>query len=576
MGVWQYIFIGLGIALLAVSCWEQYKRRNKKNLALRLLACLIATVSLTCLGLTIAYKKAAAANDTVILITNGYSDDSIHTFEQTQNKQYTTTTFKEFIINDINSYKTLHVFGYGLSDDELQQLRNTPIIFHPQAIANGITNAQWQPSIQAGEKLRVQGTYNNATNTPVILQLNGLNTLFDSLIIPANSKQNFQLTTTPRQQGKAVYTITALANNKVIEEEPLPFEVQPNDTLNVLMLASSPSFENKFLKNWLADNAYHVSLRSTTSKDKFNNSFINTPSSSIEHITTNTLNKYDVLLCDAEGFTHLGKDEQYAIQSSVENGLGLVVNADTILPSSFFSAYFPVYSITDKPQALHINTNGSILNPLPIQQPLYIRMQAGIQAAATDSAKQLLAGIALYGAGKIAVTTLNNTYNWMLSGDKESYAAYWSSLLSKATTNKSNKLIVTFSPPLPVLNQPLHITVQGNTNQPLTINNTPVYLAQSTTLPYEWNGTYWPGQTGWHTLKQGGDSINFYVYAGNDWKYLQASQKIIATKQYASAHTATSNNSSTLTIDVPVNKFYFVIIFLIASIFLWIERKFNG
>lgn len=577
MGVWQYIFAGLGVLLLTVNGWQQYKRSNKKNLALRLLACLLAITGLTCLGLNITYKKAAAAGGIAILITNGYSADSVHAFEQAENKVYPSHTFSEYITNDINTYKTLHVFGYGLSSDELQQLHNASIIFHSQNVSAGIVHAEWQPTIIAGEKLRIQGSYNNTTGTPAILQLNGLNTLFDSVTIRANGKQNFELSTTPRQQGKAVYNLTALSNNKVIEEEPVPFEVQPHDTLSVLILASSPNFENKFLKNWLADNQYQVSIRSTTSKDKFSNDFINTPKTDLQQTTSGSLAKYDILISDAAELAALNKDGQYAVQSAVENGLGLVITVDTTLPHSFYSSYFTIYSGQAKPQTLHVSVaDGSTQSPLPTQQPLYIRRQAGLQAIAADSAQQLLAGIALYGTGKIAVTTLSNTYNWMLTGDKDSYQNYWSTLLSKVVTNKSRQFTVRSSPALPVLNQPLHITVQGEKNQPLFINNTPVYLAQNALMPYEWNGNYWPVQTGWQTIKQAGDSSNFYVYANTDWQYMQAVQNTSATKQYASQHPGTNNETSNLTIEVPVNKLYFIIVFIAACIFLWIERKFNG
>jgi len=579
MAGWDYMVIVAGALLLLITCYKEHKRRNKKNLPLRLIAIILATAGLTLLGLNISYKQTVVAENSVIIITDGYNKDSVQFFKEAANKNLPAYTFEDFIASGKSNYKSVHVFGYGLSADELKQLHNIPVIFHPQAIGTGITSIHWQQALHTGEKLQVQGSFNNTANTPVKLILNGLNTMLDSVTIGPNKQQPFQLSAVPKQSGKAVYNITAVAGDKVIEDELLPVEVTAADSLKVLILAASPDFEDNFLKNWLSQNSYQVVVRNTTSKDKYDRSFLNTATANIDKITASTLTSFDVLITDAAAFAALSKDEQTIIQTSVLNGLGMIIKTDTTLPSSsFYAQTFPVYSQPHKvSQNVMLQLTGAgTLHGVTAEQLLYIRPQPGTQALTTDSSAQVLVNSAVYGAGKIAVTTYNNTYSWMLNGNKDDYYAFWSTLLNKVAKGRQ-QTDITLSPAVPVVNHPLHLTFTSNINPQPVIGESPVYLQQSVHLPFEWSGTYWPVQTGWQIIKMQNDSASFYVYSADDWQIATAVTKTNATQQYVQQQQFSSPvDMLQTTEDVPVNKVYFFILLLVCCTYLWVERKFNG
>jgi hypothetical protein len=65
----------------------------------------------------------------------------------------------------------------------------------------------------------------------------------------------------------------------------IPVFVESQATLKVLILSSSPDFENKFLKNWLFENQYVCAVRSAISKNKFSTEFLNSTKINLDQIT---------------------------------------------------------------------------------------------------------------------------------------------------------------------------------------------------------------------------------------------------------------------------------------------------
>ncbi len=582
MDTWHYIVIGASILLLGFVVGQEYRRRNKRYLALRIIASVITVGCLACVALPIAFNHYISPSDDAIILTNGYSQDSVEHFLEAVNKNTPVFTPETFIEQQKN-YRALHVFGYGLSADELSALHNTPVIFHPSNIGTGLTNISWKQTLQPGEKLRVQGGFTNMSATPVKLLLNGLNTFLDSVNIPANTTQSFELSTLPKQSGKAVYNITAIANSKVIEDELVPVEITQQDSLKVMILATSPDFENRFLKNWLSQNSCQVIVRTATSKEKYEREFLNTPSVNFDRITSPLLEKLDVLISDAASFSALSKDEQMAVQARVEDGLGLIIKTDTtLLSSAFYAAYFPVYTQQAKQQqAVSLKfASGETLHVLPFAQTLYIRKQPGIQAIVTDSSLQAVVSNSIYGSGKVMVTTFNDSYNWMLAGNKDSYYSFWSALLDKAAKNKNTYEEGTFSPAMPRVNQLLHTTFTNTGSsvpQPI-LDESAVYLRQNDDLPFEWAGSYWPVQTGWQSVKTQTNTNSLYIYGPGDWQYIAATDNLNITKQYVLQHENLPANAGGLDEmeQIQVPKIYFFIAFIICCTFLWVEKKFNG
>ena len=581
MGGWNLVILIISLALLAFVIWQEFRRSNKKNISLRLIAACVAVASLACIALPISISRNVVDNHgEVIIETEGYSADSVSHFLKDENKNIPVYTIEGYNLLDEQNYNTLHVFGYGLTANELSGLKGKNIIFHPSAINTGIVSADWKHILQTGEQLRLQGSYTNNTAQKIKLLLGGLNTVLDSTTIQPNTQSNFELTTVPKNAGKAVYLLTAFADDKTLEEEFIPVDIKQPDSLAVLVLAESPDFENKFLKNWLSQNAFSVTMRTAISKAKFDKAYINASSTDIDKITSPLLDKYDVVITDASALAALSRDEQNTIQTKVEAGLGLVIKTDTLLQSAFYASIFPLYSPQAKEQQVSVKLTGeNNYNALPMEQPVYIKETANTQTLAADSSSQALAATSLYGQGKTILTTINNTYSWVLAGNATAYSGYWGKLIDNAARKKTQPVNISFNQPFPRINQQLLINVAtaGSNAPSVTIGSSDIYPEQDINLPFTWQGTYWPVQTGWQTITVNNNPQEFYVYDTTDWKYVDAANRLNATNQYVAKQNRqpTQQELTTTSQQVPIPKVYFFMVFIICCTTLWLEKKLN-
>jgi hypothetical protein len=584
MSAWNMIVIAMGVVLLVFICRKEFIRANKARLAWRMLASMIAVFCLVCMGLPVTFTPSGTpSGNQAILVTEGADEDSIQQFNKNRNQKLIVYHTEDLLSAEHQKYDSLHVFGYGISDDELQTLNTSKLIFHPVKIMNGIVAIDWNRKIEKGKELWIQGTYTNQSSSSILLVLNGFNIMLDSFSVPAKKEIFFRLHTIPKQNGKAVFTLSALHGKDTLEKEPIPIEVINPSPVKVLMLAASPDFENRFVKDWLSQNGYAVVAKTTISTNKFDKTFLNVGAVSIDRLTANLLDSFDVLLSDENALLSLSKPEQENIYNQVvRKGMGMIIRSDTIHPSKeWFAAPFQLYTLPGK-QPTHLSvhiTNGEMAPAiLPVDQPLFIRYKNGMQPLVTDSVNNIITGMIAEGAGRIAFSTLNNTYNWQLSGNTKSYSYFWSDLLQKTARQKISETSFETSSLLPVEQESVSIVYGANdgTSQGLTVDGKKLALAQNGNLTDQWHGTYWPLKPGWQLgVNEQGITNNWYVYDKYDWKYVKAQKKINATKQYVQNGGEITKNERVEEkgLPVPVPLAYFFLPFIICCGFLWMERK---
>ena len=580
MGAWNYSVVAISTVLLVFASWQEVSRANKKYLPLRLVAVCFAIVGLAYLALPInLYKQVVAHNGEVIIETNGTVADSVSLFLQQGHNATPVYSWDEFNLLQRPNFTTLHVFGYGLSANQLQQLKGKQLVFHAASINTGIINASWQRVLHTGEKLQLQGSFVNRTPQKIILLLSGFNTVLDSIAIPSNTQTIFALATIPKNAGKAVYTLKALGGNKTIEEELVPVDIHPPDSLTVLVLAGSPDFENRFLKDWLSQNAFSVAQRTAISKGKYGKWFFNMDSMNLDKITAPLLDRFDVLVTDASALAALSPVEEAIIRAKLDAGLGLIVKADTALTKAFYAPIFPLLAQQVKQQQFSVKFGGeSNLRFLHGNQPTFIIANPGTLALATDSAGQILAATGLYGQGRVVLTTINNAYEWLLAGNSNTYHNYWGMLVNHAAKKKASTVKISLGQPLPHINQQLLVNIETGSPMPIAkVSGSDVYLRQNLNLPFLWQGRYWPIQTGWQTIAVENYAADFYVYDKADWQYVDAAENLTATHTFIAQQEKTEKlvSNAIAKQSTPVPKIYFLALFVLSCIVLWAERKFT-
>ena len=592
---WNISVIAISVLLLVFLLWKEIGRKNKLHLIWRLLASVLAVLSLVCLAIPPFYhgKRSINVNQEMVLLTEGFSKDSLNKYQNstpvfTANPAVyqTLKSSKIRFLTDLNlsgnatlKNKTWHVLGFGLEKDELKSLQNFPVRFNPTELPSGIQKINWTNRLKAGESFRVQGNFINQTDSEIKLILQGLNTGLDSVKIGAKRSMPFSFQTIPKESGRAVFGLLAISGKDTLENEVLPVVIDLQEKLKILMLSASPDFESRFLKNWLAENAYEVAARSTISKNKITSDFANMEKFTLEKITPALLQKFDVLVTDAAGFSALSKPEASAILAQVSaKGMGLIVRADSIDNASFIGKNFALYQPDNPQKELHLKLNDVNGTRLKIQSehPAFIKNQPNSQTLVQDEAKNILVSSKLYGSGKLVLSTLNNTFSWQLSGSKAAYSAFWSALLSKAAQKTSRKENV-YTEIYADKNSMTKVYLEtADRNAVLKVNGQTLPLSQNPSIPFLQEAVFWPERSGWFPISTQNNTADWvYIFENASWKTFKAAEKIRRTKEYARQSSAKQENIQNQEKDelVFVPPFWFYLLFLLSCTFLWLETK---
>ncbi|GEO08344.1 hypothetical protein [Segetibacter aerophilus] len=599
---WNYVVIGLSLFLLFFLIRKEVRRSNRARLGWRLIATILAVISFACLALPITYNHTEAVGVTkeAVLLTDGFSRDSVNKFISQNNAVPVLTTnknlsdaakFNAVFVPDISllsrtysDITTFHVFGYGMSKDELQHIKKGSVIFHPTKLSAGISSISWNQKMKTGEKLFIQGRVENSTSGKLKIVLKSFNATLDSVALANGNNQRFELTTIPKHGGRAVYSIVFLSGKDTIEKELVPVQIEQGAALKVLMLAATPDFENRFLKDRLGEKGYKVVARTTISKNKFRKDYLNTSPLPVDRITTSLLNNFDIAIADAAALQALSKTEQATLQGQVALGrMGLIVKVDSgMQSSSFYGRRFPLVAQAgnqDQNIQLKLSDTSSKLPALAIENPIFIRSVYGTQPVVMDKQNRVFANSTLMGAGKIILTTITNTFSWALSGYQNEYDQYWSELLNKAAPKKTASEVWGISPAFPAINQPAQLQVEtSNAGVPHgQIGEASVFLKAHSDLPFRWEGTYYPTSVGWRTGVQM-DGVRFYWYAYNkqDWTKVRAAETLEATRQFVTenGNTVKASEKVLQTTKAEFPKIVFFMLFLLFAGYLWVENKF--
>lgn len=505
---WNYIVIIAALLLLAFLVWKEISRSNKRRLYGRLLASVLAVISLVYLLLPFPLHK------------------------------------------------------------EPQALKDEKAPVQSGTLSTGIQSVYWQKQVNLGADLRLQGRFKNSATIPVKLLLTGFNEHLDSITIRPQEERSFALSTRPRHIGRALYRVFALAQDTLVSE-PVPVEVLPLRPLKVLILAASPDFENKFLASWLSEHDYVVAMRTAISRNKYSYTFLDTTRFPLERITPDLLTAFDLLVSDAGALSALGSNELGAIKAQVEEkGLGLIIRADSsVAPHHFYNRPFTLTAAADKNERpLLLHYAGADKPVALLTAPAaWLRTVPGLQPLVWDPQQHILAGSSLYGEGRLVLTTLANTYAWILSGRPGTYQSLWSLLLQQAARQQPLQDHWRTGLSFPKLHRPLPLQLETAPSSPAAkVNDAPLSLSQDAALPFRWQGVYWPSQAGWQAaVSSQGDSSWWYAFSEKDWQYLSARED----GPDRSAIAAQTVNTS----RVPL--IWFMILFMLSVVFLWAEEK---
>lgn len=623
--------IAMAILLIAITSYWELRRANRKRLVWRLLANNAAILSLLAMALQPQWLSRAN-NVSALLITPGADAPTVKALADSL-----PAAAKVFALGDGEKWKSLfptlqtipdaaylrrhhpeinflHVAGHGLREYDWAELDSLNVQPHFAPLPLGIKHLYWSRELALGQTLHVQGTLAGLNNQNVLLHLIDPGGGVDSVkiispvttdlrkqssagILPAADKMSalpapFKLNLTPRVEGKFLYALALKSpDGKILFKEQLDVVVAKPQPLKILALTGAPSFEIKYLKNWASQNQNTLALRTAISRERYRFEYLNHSPVDLSRVTASLLRQFDLVLLDGKTLRVLNATERQVLRTVVaQEGLGVLILPDeTVFEKNSLNDFFLNFEFEAFP-----DLDQRMVKPRwPEQQnfditaiaaePFAIKSGWGIQPLIADEMERLLAAGYHRGNGLIGLSLIRDSYRWVLEGNPQLHAAYWSHLLSALARKDYGKDRWNLPAAKPVIiDQPLELTVETDAPSPLGIVTTEssaadsIYLQQDAQESRRWHATFWPRQAGWHQVALiGGEPRWFYVYEKTNWQTWQAAQKINATQQHAARYTdlPAQRREPIAARARPVSLFWFFIIFLICSSYLWIEKK---
>ncbi len=593
------ILLLLALLLLWIYIiYQEWFRANRGRRIWRLLAGTGAVLSLVLILFPIRLNKQNSRSQAIVL-TEGFEADSIQAFLKQRSKSvklYSATSvnsnlFRQAVLvedpfllaDSLAKYDSVFVFGNGFYDFELEAFKNIPFQFRAARAASGIQSISWPKQIAAGAQWKIQGRYQNPDSGTVKLYLKNAKVILDSAIISPSAISHFELKTIPAFSGRGNYLLTVQANNKDSIDYNIPFEIKPVKPASVLMLSSSPDFENRFLKDYLYQNGYQLVIRTNLSRDKFEYQYLNIEPVNISRINAETISNFEVLIADEGAIKNLGELALRQIVNQVQNkALGLLIRTTETSSAKPLMESFTLFTKNSGEQRLQVQLSGSE-EKLPVivqEKPFYIRGSEEIVPLLTTQTNEILAAKALSGSGKIVLTTIGNSFQWALSGNQKQYEMYWSELIKSVLPNAPPDFQLQTLSPLPIINDPAEIQLILKTDSlpEIFAGNARIAVQQQPFLKNRWNGRWWPDSSGWNPFRKAGtDSIAWiYVHNSGDWSILKNIEKRKATEQMQNRVMLAGKDSARDDIfkkNLLAPVFYFLL-FILSSGYLWFEKKY--
>ena len=574
-----------------VLAWQRPRQRQRLG---RMLAGAVATGALWLTAFP-PLRHLPAAQAEAILLTDNYSPDTLRQLVRQLGAGTPVWAYGDVKLpakakplaslltlrEQRPALRRLHVLGQGVAAAELPTLGQLPLRLHPGAPFAGFRAAFWPAKLSLGETLKVEGSVTAPAGAgPAWVVLRAAGTGRDSVKLPTGSGA-FRLRYPPKAAGLATYELLLRRPNQPLLTEPVPVEITTPALPAVLLLTATPSFEFKFLKNYLAEAHYPVALRTSVSRGLVQTDFVNQPALALDRLTPALLARYQVLIADAATLAALTAAETQALQTTVSAGrLGLITLAEAApLPRAVPGrADFTVRARPAAPAALLAlswpDAPGEARAPLPAQ----LQSHPNLRPLITGPNRVLVAASRRVGLGFAVVSAVPETFRWALQGHAPVYASFWNRLLTAAVPPAAVAATWRTSS-WPHVTQPLtlHLAAAFPVAPPTVaaLAGGPaarLALRQDTRLP-EWStAQFWPGAAGWHQVRGPKPAThNFYVYPAAAWLGPELAERQQAVTQRTTAFTASPAVQITLTEPWPAGWFFGL--FLLAAGYLWLEEK---
>lgn len=310
--------------------------------------------------------------------------------------------------------------------------------------------------------------------------------------------------------------------------------VTPPDRPRVLILQASPTVEAGRLQRWLAESGGAVSLRTRVSADHLRFTTANGAPGDFTRLDAVTLGQFDLVVAGEPALLELGTNERDALEAAVADlGLGLLVIGGSAAGPT--DPRFSPWVVRAEPAGgagdgtrlarLRLPDGREFAEPIPVP-PFELTPPPSGRWLVRDPQDRTYGAAIARGRGWIARTLVADTWRWLQGGQPESYASYWSGLLSaiaRPVTATGRWSFESGSRPV-FAGEPVTLAWIGAPDSPLPVaevsasagaGSTPVplTLARDRRDPARAEAKYFPAVAGWHevAVRPVGPTLAFHI-----------------------------------------------------------------
>ncbi|ARZ72715.1 hypothetical protein CCR98_00385 [Stenotrophomonas sp. WZN-1] len=404
-----------------------------------------------------------------------------------------------------------------------------------------------------------------------------------------------QLSGIARAEGRSVFQLRLLdAEGHVVDSTPVPQQTLPAAPLRVLVRASAPGPELKYLRRWAADTGIRVQVQADTGAG------VSVGDGAVT-LEAASLARSDLLLLDERSLAALSAGQLAAVRQALRDGLGVLVRSagtpaasarqrlqDLGLPvqgdgsshalelpgdgdSAVLAARRGPLAASTLPTGYGEEADRSSHNaPLPALEALALQAP-GSNALLQDVTGKAVGGWRTAGKGRIGLLPITDSWRWVLAGRDDRHGELWSSVVATLARAQGSG---------DALWSPQTLSWAGE-RQALCGVQAPlqVFNARGDSVPLIVDGAtsalrcagWWPREAGWQRLQHGDIAVWRYVFDPKDAPALHWQAMIDATTRTLAS--STPANTSVMK-PVPGSRWPWWLAFVLcASLLWWLERR---
>ena len=569
---WFWYVVIAALLLWLVFAWKEWQQTNTSKLYLKLALAFVALASLT---LIILKPLIVSKLDTyeMVVLTKGHDSNTLDSLKKANKKiQVQNYQVNEPFINPNKKPSSILILGEGLAPFDFYQIDSLNASYLGNHESTGIIKLHYEQEQVVGNPITIEGLYAKPEKGKKLVLENPAKTALDSVVFADDSTQIFKLSTQLNVIGNYEYSIVEKDSlGTILDANPIGISVVNENALRVLVINGFPTFETKYLKNYLAEKGHEIVVRSQVTQGKFKYEYFNLNTKPSVDFSEKSLQQYDLLIIDAQSFRNLGRNQKSNLEGVVRNdGLGVFVQPTAAMNGTVnYLADFSFQSDNNE------NANLEEWPKINVSKyPSHFRANFALQPIHKLN-NHIFTAFKPLGNGSVGTSVFINTFELVLSGNTNVYQILWSETINALSKKQMPSVHWEANDHMAFKGEPFYFKIRTHINDPKVLDNTNGLIPLLNDIDNNslWHGKTYPKKTGWQALQLEQDSIqvfHYFVADTSQWTSLKSYKTSTSNKRQFNSNKEMGESYTT---QQPMPLIWLYVLFVLSMGYLWLEPK---